>query len=77
MSMTDARVQRLFLIPVGKENEHQRTIDGTLPARVLLHSSLTTLLPCWGVTDGNYLVRNGLKAERGDILAFIRAQSKG
>lgn len=75
--MTEVRGQRLFLIPIGKENPHQRTIDGKLPTGVPLHTPASKLLPCWGVTDGNYLVRHQLRAEAGDVLAFIRAKSTG
>ena len=75
--MTVARGQRLFLIPVGKKNAHQNTIDGRLPEGVPLHTPAAKLLPCWGVTDGNYLVRNHIRAEPGDVFAFIRAKSTG
>ncbi|DBA70073.1 TPA: hypothetical protein ACH3X2_012239 [Trebouxia sp. C0005] len=75
--MTEVRGQRLFLIPIGKENPHQRTIDGKLPTGVPLHTPASKLLPCWGVTDDNYLVRHQLRAEAGDVLAFIRAKSTG
>ena len=72
-----ARAQRLLLIPVGQENTHQHTIDGNLPAGVAPCASTSTLLPCWGVTDGNYLVKNKVRAQAGDIFALIRAQHKG
>ncbi|DBA97745.1 hypothetical protein WJX82_000751 [Trebouxia sp. C0006] len=75
--MTEVRGQRLFLIPIGKENPHQHTIDGKLPTGVPLHTTASKLLPCWGVTDGNYLVKNQLRAEAGDVFAFIRAKSAG
>ena len=75
--MTEVRGQRLFLIPIGKENPHQHTIDGKLPTGVPLHTTASKLLPCWGVTDGNYLVKNHLRAEAGDVFAFIRAKSAG
>lgn len=71
------RPQRLFLIPVGQENTHQQTIDGLLPADVLPSPSASALLPCWGVTDGNYLVKTKVRAQAGDIFALIRAQHKG
>ncbi len=75
--MTEVRGQRLFLIPIGKENPHQDTIDGKLPTGVPLHTTASKLLPCWGVTDGNYLVKKRLRAEAGDVFAFIRAKSAG
>lgn len=71
------RSQRLFLIPVGQESTHQQTIDGLLPADVVPSASTPALLPCWGVTDGNYLVKNKVRAQAGDIFALIRAQHKG
>lgn len=74
--MSALRGQRLFLVPVGPENEHQRTIDGALPGDVPPNTSASRLLPCWGVTDGNYLVKTQLRAEAGDVFAFIRARSK-
>ena len=70
------RSQGLFLIPVGQENTHQQTIDGLLPADVVPSASTSALLPCWGVTDGNYLVKNKVRAQAGDIFALIRAQHK-
>jgi len=75
--MTEVRGQRLFLIPIGKGNPHQHAIDGKLPTGVPLHTTASKLLPCWGVTDGNYLVKNQLRAEAGDVFAFIRAKSAG
>ena len=71
------RCQGLFLIPIGRENEHQRTIDGLLPAKVSPSAVTSALLPCWGVTDGNYLVKNRVRAQAGDVFALIRAQQKG
>lgn len=68
--------QRLFLVPVGQENEHQHTIDGHLPANVLPTATALACLPCWGLTDGNYLVKHSAKVQVGDVLAFIRAQHK-
>lgn len=70
------RKQRLYLVPVGPEHEHLRTLDGKLPGNANPTVKTTGMLPCWGVTDGNILVRSG-GAEPGDVLAFIRAQSKG
>ena len=67
---------RLFLVPVGQENEHQHTIDGHLPASVLPNAAILASLPCWGVTDGNYLVKPSANVQAGDVLAFIRAQHK-
>ena len=75
--MTEVRGHRLLLIPVGKENPHQHTIDGKLPTGVPLHTTASKLLPCWGVTDGKYLVKNRLRAEARDVFAFIRAKSAG
>lgn len=74
---TAQRPQRLFLIPIGQENTHQRTIDGLLPADVVPSASTSALLPCWGVTDGNYLAKNKVRAQAGDMFALIRAQHKG
>lgn len=71
------RPQRLFLIPIGQENTHQRTIDGLLPADVVPSASTSALLPCWGVTDGNYLAKNKVRAQAGDVFALIRARHKG
>lgn len=61
MSDVDAG-PKLFLVPVGRENEHQRTIDGKSPVG-----------SCWGFTDGNYLAG---RTKQGDMLLFIRAGSK-
>lgn len=72
-----ARPQQLLLIPVGQENTHQQTIDGILPTGVEPSASTSALLPCWAVTDGNYLVKNKVRAQAGDMFALIRAQHKG
>ena len=69
--------QALFLVPIGQENEHQRTIDGLLPGEVVPSAATSALLPCWGVTDGNYLVKNKVRAQAGDVFALIRAQCRG
>ena len=55
---------RMFPVPVGVENEHQRTIEGQSP-----------IGPCWGFTDGNYLA-NTTRTNQGDVLLFVRARSK-
>ena len=52
---------KVFLVPVGRENDHQRTIDGESPVG-----------PCWGFTDGNHLAG---RIKEGDMLLFIRAGS--
>lgn len=63
--MPDIMIEpKLFLVPVGPENEHQQTIDGRSP-----------IGPCWGLTDGNNLVK-GCGSGPGDLCLFIRARSK-
>ena len=73
--LAEARGQRLYLVPIGPENEHQRTLDGELPEAVAASTELSVLLPCWGVTEGNLMARTG-GAHAGDGLAVIRAESK-
>ena len=55
---------KLFLVPVGAANDHQRTIDGLSPVGA-----------CWGCTDGSQLVQLE-QEETGSVLVFIRAMTR-